>query len=317
MKRILVTGAFGQIGSELVPALRKKYGTQNVVALGHSKKPDTKQEGPTEYANVAQKQAIELLVNQYDIDTIYHLAAILSANGEKSPQLAFDVNMTGTYNILEIGRERQLERIMIPSTIAAFGYETPKKNTPNETIMRPSTMYGITKVAGELLGNYYFKKYGLDVRGVRFPGIISSEALPGGGTTDYAVAIFYEAIQNKKYESFLQKGTYLPMMYMPDALKALMDLADAPISSLKHHADFNVNSMSFAPEELAAEIKKHIPDFNLSYKPDFRQAIADSWPSSLDDTVARKEWNWKPSYNLSTMVADMLEKLTPRLTGKK
>ncbi len=317
LKKILVTGAFGQIGSELVPALRKRFGNENVVAVGHSKKPQGEQSGPTEFVNVGNKQDLELLVNNYGIDTIYHLAAILSATGEKNPALAYDVNMNGTYNVLEVGREHQLERIMIPSSIAAFGPETPRDNTPNETIMRPSTMYGVTKVAGELLANYYFKKFGLDVRGVRFPGIISSEAPPGGGTTDYAVAIYYEAIQNKKYECFLQKGTYLPMMYMPDALKALMDLAEAPISKLKHHADFNVNSMSFAPEHLAAEIQKHIPELTVTYKPDFRQQIADSWPKSLDDSVARKEWGWKPSYNLQTMTKDMIEKLAPRLTGKK
>jgi nucleoside-diphosphate-sugar epimerase len=256
-------------------------------------------------------------VNNYGIDTIYHLAAILSATGEKNPALAWDVNMNGTYNVLEVGREHELERIMIPSSIAAFGPETPRDNTPNETIMRPTTMYGVTKVAGELLANYYFKKFNLDVRGVRFPGIISSEAPPGGGTTDYAVAIYYEAIQHQKYECFLQKGTFLPMMYMPDALKALMDLAEAPLSKLKHHADFNVNSMSFAPEHVTAEIQKHIPELTVTYKPDFRQQIADSWPKSLDDSAARKEWNWKPSHNLSSMTKDMIEKLTPRLIGKK
>lgn len=316
MKKILVTGAFGQIGSELVPALRKRFGSENVVAMAHRNKRE-EESLIIEDGTVTSKQDLERIVSKHGIDTIYHLAAILSATGEKNPRLAYDVNMNGTYNVLEVGREHQLERIMIPSSIAAFGPETPRDNTPNEAVMRPTTMYGITKVAGELLANYYFKKFSLDIRGVRFPGIISSEAPPGGGTTDYAVAIYYEAIQNKKYECFLQKGTYLPMMFMPDALKALMDLAEAPLSKLKHHADYNVNSMSFAPEHLAAEIQKHIPEFTVSYKPDFRQQIADSWPKSLDDSVARKEWGWKPSYDLKTMTKDMIEKLTPRLTGKK
>lgn len=315
MKRILVTGAFGQIGSELVPALRKKYGTENVIAMGHITTMHNAPE-PVVYGDVVHYETMEKIVKKFDIDTIYHLAAILSAKGEQNPQVAYQINMAGTHNVLEIGREHNLERIMIPSTIAAFGPETPKQNTPNETIMRPSTMYGITKLAGELLGNYYFKKYNLDVRGVRFPGIISSEALPGGGTTDYAVAIFYEAIQRQRYDCFLKPGTFLPMMYMPDALKAIMDLAEAPISLLKHHADYNVGAMSFAPEQLAAEIKKHIPNFEVSYTPDFRQQIADSWPQSLDDSVARTEWGWKPSFDLTAMTKDMLAKLTVRL-GKK
>lgn len=312
MKRILVTGAFGQIGSELVPALQKKFGKENVFAMAHNKKPE-QFDGQVVFGTVLDKGGLAAVITENKIDTVYHLAAILSATGEKNPQLAYDVNMNGTYNVLEVGREQQLERIMIPSSIAAFGPDTPRKKTPNETILRPTTMYGVTKVAGELLANYYFKKYNLDVRGVRFPGIISSEALPGGGTTDYAVAIFYEAIQNGKYECFLKKNSYLPMMYMPDALKAIMDLAEAPIKKLKHHADYNVGSMSFCPAELAAEIQKHIPRFKIAYKPDFRQAIADSWPESLDDRCARKEWGWKPSYNLKTMVKDMLQKLEPRL----
>lgn len=314
MKKIMVTGAFGQIGSELVPALRKKFGKDNVVALGHSKKPskEMQESGPTDFVNVSDKKQLEEKVKKYGVDTIYHLAAILSATGEKNPGLAWDVNMNGTYNVLEVGREHSLERVMIPSSIAAFGPETPRDNTPNETIQRPTTMYGLTKVAGELLANYYFYKFGLDVRGVRFPGIISSEALPGGGTTDYAVEIYYEAIKNKKYTCFLGPETYLPMMYMPDALKAIMDLADAPIAKLKHHADYNVNAMSFSPKEQAESIKKHIPEFEIDYKPDFRQKIADSWPKSLDDSAARKEWGWKPKYGLKEMTKDMLEKLSKR-----
>ncbi|MFH0954757.1 MAG: NAD-dependent epimerase/dehydratase family protein [Candidatus Micrarchaeota archaeon] len=317
MKRILVTGAFGQIGSELVPALRKKFGNENVFAMGHmNTKGVDLGEGPVVFGDVTRKEDLEKIVRKNGIDTIYHMAAIISAKGEQNPQAAYHVNMTGTYNVLEVGREFKLERIMIPSSMAVYGSDAPKKNTSNDAVLHPSTMYGATKVAGELLGTYYFHKYGLDVRGVRFPGIISSEALPGGGTTDYAVAIFYEAIQSKKYECFLQKGTFLPMMYMPDALKALMDLADAPVSKLKRHADFNVNAMSFAPEQLAAEIQKHVPEFAITYKPDFRQAIADSWPASLDDSCARSEWDWKPSYDLTAMTKDMLVRLAVRL-GKK
>ncbi|MBI4044629.1 MAG: NAD-dependent epimerase/dehydratase family protein [Candidatus Diapherotrites archaeon] len=314
MRKIMVTGAFGQIGSELVPALRKKYGNENVVAIGHKSKPSEKlMEGPCDSVEVTDKKAFEGKIKEHGIDTLYHLVSILSASGEKNPGLAWNVNMNGLYNALEIGRELPLERIIMPSSIAAFGPETPRDNTPNETIQRPTTMYGVTKVAGELLGNYYFKKFGLDVRGLRFPGIISSEALPGGGTTDYAVEIYYEALKKKSYTCFLKPDTYLPMMYMPDALKAIMDLAQAPISKLKHHCDFNVNAMSFSPKEQAESIKKHIPEFMIDYKPDFRQAIADSWPKSLDDSTARREWGWKPKYDLASMTKDMLEKLAEKI----
>ncbi|MEK6941529.1 MAG: L-threonine 3-dehydrogenase [archaeon] len=314
MEKILVLGAFGQIGSELVPYLREKYGGENVVAVGHKKKPEGEMKnGPIDFGDVSDKSSIKMLVKKHEADTIYHLSAILSATGEKNPQLAYDVNMNGTYNVLEVGRELQLERIMIPSSIAAFGPETPRDNTPNETIQKPTTMYGVTKVAGELLGNYYFQKFGLDVRGVRFPGIISNVSPPGGGTTDYAVEIFYEAIKNKKYTCFLREDSALPMMYMPDALKAIVDLAEADIKKLKHHCDFNVNAMSFSPKELALAIAKEIPGFKCDYKPDFRQKIADSWPKSLDDSAARKEWGWKPKYGLKSMTKDMIEKLSARL----
>ena len=313
-KKIMVTGSVGQIGSELTMELRKKYGNDNVVACGRKTKPSETllNSGPFEYIDILQRKTVEKIVKKYDIDTIYNMAAILSAVGEEKPLLCWDVNINGMYNILEIAREHEMTRVFVPSSIAAFGPETPRKNTPQETVLKPKTMYGVTKVAGELLGDYYFKRFNLDVRGVRYPGIISSETLPGGGTTDYAVAIFYEAIKNKKYTCFVKEETTLPMMYMPDCIKGTINLMEADISKLKHHCDFNMASMSFSAGELAAEIKKHIPEFEVEYNPDFRQAIADSWPQSIDDTAARKEWGWKPSYNLSSMTKDMLEKLQKR-----
>jgi len=314
MKRILVTGAFGQIGTELTMALRKRYGNNNVVAVGHKTNPSENlaNSGPYGYVDVTKRESVEEYVKKYDIDTIYHLAAILSAAGEKNPQLTWDVNMNGLYNILEIAREGKMTQVFWPSSIAVFGPETPRENTPQETVLRPRTMYGVTKVAGELLCNYYVRRFGLDVRGVRYPGIISSEALPGGGTTDYAVAIFYEAIKHRTYTCFVREDTVLPMMYMPDCIKATVDLMEADPTRLKHHADFNLAGMSFSAGELAAEIKRHIAEFTCEYKPDFRQEIADSWPRSIDDSTAREEWGWKPSYNLITMTKDMLDKLSRR-----
>ncbi|MFH1129627.1 MAG: L-threonine 3-dehydrogenase [Patescibacteria group bacterium] len=309
MKKIMVTGASGQIGSELIPILREKYGDDNVIATDIIKKDNT---GIFEIVDVVKKESIEMAVKKYNIDTIYHLAAILSAKGEENPALAWDVNINGTYNILEVAREYKINKIFIPSSIAAFGPETPRDNTPQETILRPKTMYGLTKVAGELLGDYYVKKFNLDVRGCRFPGIISHKTLPGGGTTDYAVEIFFAAVKNKKYTCFLQEDTVLPMMYMPDCLKSIIDLMEADFSSLEHHTDFNLSAMSFSAGELAEEIKKHIPEFVCEYKPDFRQKIADSWPKSIDDSIAKKEWGWKPQYDLTSMTKDMLEVLSKK-----
>ena len=311
MKKILVTGAKGQIGSELVPLLREKYGHENVIASDI--KEEEEGDAPYEILDVRDGKKLAEVVDKYGIDTIFHMAAILSATGEKNPQLAWDVNVGGLYNVLEVGREKSLFRIFIPSSIAAFGPETPKVNTPQETVLKPRTMYGITKVIGERLGEYYFWKYKLDVRGVRYPGIISSKTLPGGGTTDYAVEIFYEALRKKRYTSFLKPQTRLPMMYMPDCLKATLMLMEAPLENLKHHTDFNVAGMSFSVEELASEIKKRIPEFEIDYKPDYRQAIADSWPESIDDSAARQEWGWSPDYDLPSMVDDMLEKLRIKL----
>jgi len=318
MKRILVTGACGQIGSELTMALRERYGNENVVAAGHRTQPSEKlrTSGPFVFIDVTRRETVEEVVRKYDIDTIYHLAAILSAVGEKNPQLAWRVNMDGLYNILEIAREYDLVRVFWPSSIAVFGPETPRENTPQETVLRPTTMYGVTKVAGELLCDYYFRRFGVDVRGVRYPGVISSETPPGGGTTDYAVEMFYEAIKHKRYTCFVREDTVLPMIYMPDCIKAAIQLMEADLSKLKHHTGFNLAAMSFSAGELAAEIRKHIPDFVCEYKPDFRQEIADTWPRTIDDSAAREEWGWEPEYDLASMTADMLEKLRSRMARK-
>ena len=312
--RIMVTGAAGQIGSELTLALRERYGNDNVVATGHKTEPSPvlRDSGPFRFINVTRRETIDEVVEEFHIDTIYHLAALLSAVGEEKPQLAWDVNINGLYNILEVARVRKMARVFCPSSIAAFGPETPQINTPQETVLHPKTMYGVTKVAGELLCDYYFHRFDLDVRGVRYPGIISSETLPGGGTTDYAVEIFYEAIKHKQYTCFLREDTVLPMMYMPDCINASIQLMEADLSRLKHHADFNLAAISFSPAELVAEIKKHIPELVCSYEPDFRQQIADSWPQTIDDSAAREEWGWRPEYDLPAMVTDMLKKLGQR-----
>jgi len=313
-KKILVTGSVGQIGSELTVELRYRYGAENVVATGHRTKPSAAlcDGGPFEFIDVTRQETIEAVVDKHNIDTVYHMAAVLSAVGEEKPQVAWDVNMNGLYNLLEVARERRLAKVFCPSSIAVFGPETPRDNTPQETILRPTTMYGVSKVAGELLCDYYVRRFGVDVRGVRYPGIISSETLPGGGTTDYAVAIFYEAVACQRYTCFVREDTVLPMMYMPDCIKGSIDLMEADFAQLERHADFNMSSMSFSVGQLAAEIKKHIPEFSCDYEPDARQVIADSWPRSIDDSAARKEWNWQPEYDLAAMTADMLDKLNVR-----
>jgi nucleoside-diphosphate-sugar epimerase len=313
-KRILVTGALGQIGSELTEELRRRYGAENVLATGQELSPGNSPvaAGPYEPLDVTDAAALDELVRRYRIDTIYHLAAILSASGERNPQQAWDVNIGGLHNVLECARKGGLSQVFCPSSIAVFGPGTPLERTPQDAVTRPATIYGVTKVAGELLCDYYFRRYGLDVRGLRYPGVISHRVLPGGGTTDYAVEIFYAAVQRRPYVCFVKEETVLPMIYMPDCLKAAIDLMDADLAVLKHHSNFNVQSMSFSAGELAAEIKKHRPEFVCEFQPDERQAIADTWPRSIDDTAARREWGWRPQYDLAMMTADMLARLEAR-----
>jgi len=316
MKRVLVTGATGQIGSELVPELIKIHGLDNVIIGVHRRKPDCQiTDAIYEKVNVLNKEELDSTINKHDIDTVYHLAAILSAAGEQNPWLAWDVNMNGTYNVLELARTHEMTRVFIPSSIAAFGPETPRINTPQETVLKPRTMYGLTKVSGELLANYYYEKFDLDVRGVRYPGIISYKTPPGGGTTDYAVEIFHEAIKHKKYTCFLREDSTLPMMYMPDCVKATIDLMNTDLDKLIHHTDYNLAAISFSPADLVTEIRKHIPDFEILYEPDSRQTIADSWPKTIDDSAARREWGWNPSYDLSQMTKDMLDNLRSRYSS--
>jgi len=313
-QRIMITGASGQIGTELRRLLGRRLGEANVLATDIQPLPPSfgAADGPFEFLDVTDAGRVEDLIRRYGIDTVYHLAAILSATGEKDPLRAWNININGTVNILEAARKAGGVRVFIPSSIAAFGPETPRLKTPQETVLRPKTIYGVTKVAGELLAEYYVRRFGLDVRGGRFPGIISYETPPGGGTTDYAVAIFYEAVKAGRYTCFLREDSRLPMMYMPDCLKSIVDLMAADFGHLRHHADFNLAAMSFTPGELAAEIQKHIPGFVVEYKPDFRQAIADSWPESIDDSAAREEWGWRPDYDLAAMTQDMITVLCRR-----
>lgn len=315
MKKILVIGAAGQIGSELVPALRLNYGEANVVAsdINPNATGDWKESGPFEVIDALSTDSVSEVVKKYNIDAIYNLAALLSARGEADPQLAWKVNMGALLNILEIAKAFNCS-IFTPSSIGAFGPDTPRDNTPQDTIQRPTTMYGVTKVAAELLSDYYHLRFGVDARSVRFPGIISNVTPPGGGTTDYAVDIYYAAVENRPFSCFLAQGTYLDMMYMPDALRAAMELMEADSIKLKHHNSFNVTAMSFAPEEIYAAIKRRKPEFSMDYQVDsVRQAIADSWPRHMDDTAARTEWGWNHRYDLEKMTDDMLDKLTKRL----
>ena len=313
--KILVTGAAGQIGSELVPALRERYGSENVVALYHHNVPAD--HGLHEIGDAGDAELVKRMVKEHDISTVYHLVGVLSAKGEKDPDLAYKVNMGTLKNILDIARERKDAgrpmSIFWPSSIAAFGPTTPRDMTPQRTVLEPATMYGITKVAGELMVNYYFKRYGIDIRSLRYPGIISWKTPPGGGTTDYAVEIFYGALKERRYTSFLREGTYLPMMYMDDAVRATMELMEAAAERISVRTSYNITAVSFEPAQMAAEIKKHIPEFEISFNPDFRQNIADSWPKSIDDSQARKDWGWKQKFGLGEIVEDMLKNLGKQL----
>jgi nucleoside-diphosphate-sugar epimerase len=308
--KILVIGASGQIGVELTLALRKMYGNANVVASDlREQNPLLEGTGPYVSLDVMNKEMLHVQVIRQNITQIYLLAAILSATGEKNPNLAWHLNMQGLLNVLDIAREEKIHKVYWPSSIAVFGPTSPKQNCPQQTIIEPTTVYGISKYAGEFWCNYFFQRYGVDVRSIRYPGLISYKSAPGGGTTDYSIEIFHEALEEKKYECFLKEDTYLPMMYMPDAIRATIELMEAPASAIKIRTSYNVSGMSFSPKEIAEEIKKHIPDFAISYKPDYRQAIADSWPQSIDDTVARNDWGWKEEYSLSAMTKDMLDNL--------
>lgn len=310
----MVTGALGQIGSELVEKLRSIYGEDNILATDIRKLDHT--EGPFEILDVTDGQRMHDLAKDFGADTMMHLAALLSATAERNPLLAWNLNMGGLMNALEVSHELNMQ-FFTPSSIGAFGPSTPKEDTPQDTLQRPTTMYGVNKVAGELLCDYYFSRFGVDTRGVRFPGLISYVTPPGGGTTDYAVEIFYEAIEQGKYTSYIQEGTYMDMMYMPDALQAIVDLMEADGSKLVHRNAFNITAMSFEPSQIAAEIKKHLPNFTMNYQVDpVRQAIADSWPNSINIEAAQKEWGFKAEYDLSKMTVDMLEKLKIKLHKK-
>lgn len=318
MKKILITGASGQIGTELTKRLRQEYGNDNVVATNLHKHGNkiVEEDGIFECLDVTDGKSMHALTKKYGVDTIINLAAVLSAVGENNPQLLWDVNMNGLYNCLEIAREQKL-MLFTPSSIAAFGPSTPPDLTPQDTIQRPTTIYGVSKVSGELLCDYYYQKYGVDTRGVRFPGLISYQALPGGGTTDYAVHIYYEALKQGKFTCNVGPETFMDMMYMPDALDSIIQLSEANPDKLKHRNAFNITAMSFNPEMIKEAIQKYIPSFTMDYDVDqMKQVIANSWPNSLDDSAARKEWGWNPKYDLDKMTVDMLEKLRLKLDIK-
>ena len=316
MKNVLVIGSTGQIGSELTMKIRREIPGSTVVAgfvPGAEPKGELLETGPSEIANVCDAKQLAAIVDKYQIDTIYNLAALLSATAEKKPLLAWDIQMNGLLNILEIAREKGCA-VFTPSSIGSFGPSTPHVNTPQDTIQRPTSIYGVTKVATELLSDYYFHKYGVDTRSVRFPGLISYKTLPGGGTTDYAVEVYYSAVKGEEFVCPIGAGTYMDMMYMPDALKAAVDIMDADPSRLIHRNSFNIASMSFDPEIIYKKICEHVPDFKMKYVNDpVRQKIADSWPDRMDDSCAREEWDWKPSYDLEAMTVDMLENLRKKL----
>jgi nucleoside-diphosphate-sugar epimerase len=307
---ILVLGASGQIGSELTQKLREVYGETNVIASDiREGNAEMMASGPFEIIDATCKETILSVVQKYNVNQVYLLAAMLSAIAEKFSQKAWDLNMSSLLAVLDLAKEKHIQQIYWPSSIAVFGSSTPKNNTPQQTIMEPSTVYGISKISGEFWCNYYHQKYGVDVRSIRYPGIISWKTKPGGGTTDYAVDIYFKAIEDKKYECFLSENTRLPMMYMPDAVNATIQLMQEKSENIKIRTSYNLSAIDFTPKEIAAEIQKHLPDFQITYKPDFRQAIADSWPSSINDDHARKDWNWKHNFDLETMTKDILKNL--------
>jgi len=310
-ERILVVGSSGQIGTELVVALRKIYGGSNVIASDIQALSNvSNQDGPYEVLNILDGKKLAEIVEKYKVTQIYLLAAMLSAAAEKNPVPAWELNMNGLFNVLNLAKEKIIKKVYWPSSIAVFGATTPKQNTPQITVAEPHTVYGISKLAGERWCEYYFNKYSVDVRSIRYPGIIGYKSLPGGGTTDYAVHIFYDAITQGNYECFLNKDTTLPMIYMSDAIKATLMLMESEADKIKIRSSYNIASVSFSPEKIAAEITKHISDFKISYRPDFRQTIAEGWPKSIDDTPARQHWGWKPDYDLSEMTNDMLKNLS-------
>lgn len=308
---ILITGANGQLGSELTQALRERYGAGQVIATDIRESGES-QTGPFEQLDVLDGNRLLELVHRYKVTQIYHLAAILSAKGEERPQFTWQVNMDGLFNVLNTARDENLKKVYYPSSIAVFGTKTPKEHTPQDSIFNPSTVYGISKLAGEHWCSYYYQRYGLDVRSLRYPGLIGSVAPPGGGTTDYAVDIYHHAAQGKDYSCFLKEDTALPMMYMPDAIRATIELMEAPEEQISMHGGYNLSGMSFTPAEVTAAIQKHHPDFEVQYEPDFRQAIADSWSDSIDDSLARADWGWKEEYDLDRMTEDMLQQLAKR-----
>ncbi|WP_430467021.1 NAD-dependent epimerase/dehydratase family protein [Winogradskyella ouciana] len=308
--KILIIGACGQIGSELTTKLREIHGTENVIASDiNTRKLDLVNSGPFEIIDAKNFNAIKDCCKNHNIDTVYLMAALLSATGEKYPMEAWDLNMNSLFHVLNLAKGGNIKRVYWPSSIAVFGPTTPREDTPQHTICEPTTVYGITKQVGERWCEYYYKKYGVDVRSIRYPGIISHKAMPGGGTTDYAVEIYHEAIKKGTYECFLSEDTSLPMMFMDDAIKATIDLMEAPGENLTIRSSYNLSAISFTPKEIYESIKAQMPDFEITYKPDFRQAIADSWPSSIDDSVARQDWNWQHSFDLDAMTAEMLRAL--------
>jgi nucleoside-diphosphate-sugar epimerase len=313
MNKILVIGANGQLGTELVIALQEKFGNTNIITSDITHPAYRGDNTIFEVLDVKNKPHLMEIVKQYEINHIYHLAAILSGKAEKRPDLAWELNMQGLLNVLDIARENKSIQIYWPSSIGVFGPSTPKENTPQSTIMDPNTVYGISKLAGERWCAYYHEKYGVDVRSLRYPGLIGYKSLPGGGTTDYAVDIFYKALQGDDFECFLSENTYLPMMYIEDAVKATIQIMAAPAQQIKIRSSYNLAAFSFSPKEIYEAVKVRVPDFTISYKPDFRQAIADSWPSSIDDTEARRDWGWTPDYNLEAMVDEMLVNLKSKL----